>query len=95
MRLLLRFLVFDRPDRQSTTQLHTDLIIDEPPSFAYGSRVDIGFEHQPVDLWPVYVVAGRTRKKRIADPDRPTRVAWLFQVYLAREAEWLLFEELL
>lgn len=92
MRLLLRFLLFDRPNRQSTTQLHTDMRLNQPPDFSYGSRVDIGSTSQPTDQWPTYVVADVTRSKRIADPYRPTRVALLFQVYLAREADWLLFD---
>jgi len=92
MRLWLRFLLFDRPDRQSTTQLYTDMRLNETPNFDYGSLVDIGESQHSADQWPTYVVADATRSRRIADPHRPTRVALLFQVYLAREADWLLFD---
>lgn len=52
----------------------------------------IGEDEQPTDQWPTYVVADTTHRRRIADPSRPSRVARLFQVYLIREADWLLFD---
>lgn len=92
MLFLLRFLLVDRPDRRSTTPLHTNRRLNRPPDFRYGHWVHIWKSQQPIDQGPTDVVADATRRKRMADPHRPTRVAWLFQVYLVREPDWLLVD---
>jgi len=92
MRQILRFLLFDRPDRQSTTQIHPDIEVNDPPRFGYGEGVGVGADDtSPLD-WPTYIVADITHGKQIADPHQAERNALVFQVFLARESEWSLFK---
>jgi len=92
MRQLLRFLLFDRSDRQSTTQIHPDIEIYNPPQFGYGEAIGVGSDNDPPLDWPTYIVADITHGKQIDDPDQPGRKALVFQVYLAKGEEWPLFE---
>lgn len=92
MRQLLRFLLFDRPDRQSTTQIHKDIEVNDPPRFGYGEVVGVGSDNDSPLGWPTYIVADITHGKQIDNPDQPGRKMLVFEVYLARQEEWPLFE---
>lgn len=88
MQSYLRFQCYNTPDRQTYTQIHSDIPVKEHPLFSYGQTVRVGDDAVDMVFWPQYVVATITHMKQIADPADLTKNALLFQVFLVRDEEW-------
>ncbi|UHG93252.1 hypothetical protein [Spirosoma oryzicola] len=92
MNYYLRFLRYDNPSRQTTTQIHPDIVQADLPRFGYGHIVRVGDDADDPKTWPVYIVAHIAHMKQIADPKEAGKNALLYTVYLARYEEWPQFK---
>lgn len=88
MQYYLRLLCYTGPDRQTSTQIHPDIILNELPRFGYGQPVNVGPDEDHPSTWPRYHVAYVTRMKQIPDPRVKGQKALLCEVFLAKESEW-------
>lgn len=88
MHYYLRLLCYTGPDRQISTQIHPDFILDELPQFSYGQPVNVGPDEDHPSTWPRYHVAYVARMKQISDPAREGKKALLCELFLAKESEW-------
>lgn len=88
----LRFLLYDDPSRQTYSHLHTDLEVDDAPALAYGDPIRAGDEAVDPKMWPVYIVAHMVHIRQEPDPQRPGKNQIIYEVYLARQDQWPLFE---
>ncbi|GAB3883482.1 hypothetical protein GCM10028825_07830 [Spirosoma agri] len=91
MKYYLRFLCYDDLSRRTTTQIHPDIVVPEPPRFGYGQGVRVGDDADDPFSWPQYVVANITHAKQEDDPANSGTNALVFQVFLARYEEWTQF----
>lgn len=91
MQYYLRFLLYNGPDRQATTQIHSDIPVDEPAQFGYGQGLRIGSDSDDPQTWPQYVVAHITHGKQIKDPNDESKNALLFINYVAPLDQWHLY----
>ncbi|GAB4026259.1 hypothetical protein [Spirosoma koreense] len=92
MQFYLRFQLYNDPSRQTYTQLNPDTPIDQPVEARYGQGVRVGDEANDANTWPRYRVAHILRVQQIVDPVDPLKEALLFEVFLAKQAEWHLYD---
>lgn len=90
MSQLLRFQLYADTTRQSYTQLHPDIVVEDPPKFGYGQPITVGPDSDDPATWPRYVVAHITHLKQEKDKDGKNRI--VFEVFVAKEEEWEGFE---
>ncbi|MCK8493943.1 hypothetical protein M0L20_18895 [Spirosoma sp. RP8] len=88
MQFYTRFLCYDSPDRQTTTQIHPDIPTDVLPDYGYNQLVRVGRVTDAPATWPCYVVAHITHLQQIDDPGGDGSKALLFNVFLARYEQW-------